>query len=61
MRKIIAGVLAGNSLPGSSLRAPDGAAGDFSRAEDVIKYTPDWQGKDFLTAGPRCPMTFWTA
>ena len=53
MRKMIAGVLAGMSLLAFTPRLT--AQQEFFTREDVIKYTPDWQGERFPDGRPKVP------
>jgi hypothetical protein len=52
MRKFVASVLAGSLLAlAPRLTAQQG----FFTPEDVIKYTPDWQGERFPDGRPKVP------
>jgi regulator of RNase E activity RraA len=53
MRKMIAGVLAGMSLLAFTPRLT--AQQEFFTRDDVIKYTPDWQGERFPDGRPKVP------
>ena len=53
MRKMIAGVLAGMSLLALTPRLT--AQQEFFTRDDVIKYTPDWQGERFPDGRPKVP------
>jgi regulator of RNase E activity RraA len=53
MRKIIAGVLAGAAF--LALTPCLTAQQEFFTREDVIKYTPDWQGERFPDGRPKVP------
>ena len=53
MRKIIAGLLAGAAFLSLTPRLV--AQQEFFTREDVIKYTPDWQGERFPDGRPKVP------
>ena len=53
MRKIIAGILAGAAFAAITPRLT--AQQEFFTRDDVIKYTPDWQGERFPDGRPRVP------
>ena len=53
MLKMIAGVLAGMALLAFTPRLT--AQQEFFTREDVIKYTPDWQGERFPDGRPKVP------
>jgi len=53
MRKMIASVLAGAALLAFTPRLL--AQQEFFTREDVIKYTPDWQGERFPDGRPKVP------